>query len=68
MWQSFNVVISGMPVSGDQNIQAVYSDIGLDSDVLEDNHQRCVHVLEGMDFADLMADGILRVHLGGTNK
>ncbi len=68
MWECFNVVISGMPASGSQSIQAVYSDIGLDSDVMEDNHQRCVHVLEGMDFADLMADGILRVHLGGTNK
>lgn len=67
MWERFNIVISGMPVSGNQSIQAVYSDNGLDSDVLEDNHQRCVRVLETMDFADLMADGILRVHLGGTN-
>lgn len=67
MWQRFNIVISGMPVFGEQSIQAVYNDIGLDSDVLEDNHQRCVRVLEAMDFADLMADGILRVHLGGTN-
>lgn len=67
MWQRFNIVISGMPVSSVSGNQPVYRDIGLDSDVLEDNHQRCVLVLEAMDFADLMADGILRVHLGGTN-
>lgn len=67
MWQRFNIVISGMPSIREQNMQVIYSDIGMDSDVLEDNHQRCVHILEAMDFADLMADGILRVHLGGTN-
>ena len=67
MWNRFNVVISGLPASEDGNLQSVYNEVGLDSDVLEDNHQRCVRVLEAMDFADLMADGILRVHIGGTN-
>ena len=67
MWERFNIVISGMPVNEDEQVEALKNDSGLDSDVLEDNHQKCVRVLEGMDFADLMADGILRVHLGGTN-
>ena len=67
MWNRFNVVISGLPACEDGNLQSIYNEVGLDSDVLEDNHQRCVRVLEAMDFADLMADGILRVHIGGTN-
>ncbi len=36
MWQRFNIVISGMPVSSVSGNQPVYMDIGLDSDVLED--------------------------------
>ncbi len=67
MWERFNIVISGIPRSQDRSVENMQSDSGLDSDLLEDNHQRCVKVLEEMDFADLMADGILRVHLGGTN-
>jgi len=67
MWARFNIVVSGMPISENSDIAKMQSDNGLDNDLLEDNHQRCVKVLEEMDFADLMADGILRVHLGGTN-
>ena len=67
MWNRFNIVVSSLPTDSSQTNQVEIADGGLDSDVLEDNHQRCVHVLEAMDFADLMADGILRVHLGGTN-
>ena len=67
LWRRFNVVISGMPYNDSPELHGIFSDIGLDSDLLEENHQRCVHVLEAMDFADIMADGILKVHLGGKN-
>jgi len=67
MWDRFNIVISNLPSLSDEINQTEIADGGMDSDVLEDNHQRCIRVLEAMDFADLMADGILRVHLGGTN-
>lgn len=67
LWQRFNVIISGMPGDSSPEMHGVYTDVGLDSDVLEENHQRCVRILEAMDFADIMADGILRVHLGGKN-
>lgn len=67
MWNRFNIVISRSPEGTADMPQAEIAEGGLDSDVLEDNHQKCVHVLEAMDFADLMADGILRVHLGGAN-
>lgn len=67
MLERFNIVVSGIPSSIDPRIIGIQSETGLDSDVLEDNHQKCVNVLEAMDFADLMADGILRVHLGGNN-
>ena len=67
MWNRFNIVISNVPDDASGLSQIDIADGGLESDALEDNHQRCVGVLEAMDFADLMADGILRVHLGGAN-
>lgn len=67
LWNRFNIVISRAPDGTTGTPQTEIAEGGLDSDVLEENHQKCVHVLEAMDFADLMADGILRVHLGGAN-
>lgn len=70
MWTRFNIVINGIPEGAFNDpglADLILHDNELGSDVLEDNHQRCVKALEDMDFADLMADGILQVHLGGTN-
>ena len=70
MWNRFNITVNGIPVSAFSNqdiCHYIQQDTELGSDMIEDNHQRCVRVLENMDFADLMADGMLRVHLGGTN-
>lgn len=62
--ERFNIVVSSLPIN---KANAIHTDGSLDIDVLDDNRRRFVQILETMDFADLMADGILRVHLGGAN-
>ena len=40
----------------------------IDEDALEENFSAFALVLESMDFAEVMADGILQIRLGGTEK
>ena len=39
-----------------------------DEDALEENFSAFASILESMDFAEIMADGILQIRLGGTNN
>ena len=40
----------------------------IDEDALDENFSSFASMLESMDFAELMADGILQIRLGGAEK
>lgn len=67
LWNRFGIVIGGsqfemqMLQSGGMILQA-------DEDALEENFSSFAATLESMDFAEIMADGILQIRMGGAVK
>ena len=67
LWNRFGIVIGGsqfemqMLQSGGMILQA-------DEDALEENFASFAATLESMDFAEVMADGILQIRMGGAVK
>ena len=65
LWSCCGVVIGGTSFEegvfreSDLNLQA-------DSDALEHNFEQFASTMESLGFADVMADGILQIHLGGV--
>ena len=67
LWNRFGIVIGGS-----QFEMKILQDSGMilqvDADALDDNFNSFAGMLESMDFAEVMADGILQIRLGGTAK
>ena len=67
LWKRFGIIIGGR--SEDlARLQENNVIIQVSEDALENNFSEFAKVLESMDFAEQMADGILKIRLGGTNK
>lgn len=63
LWDRFGIIIGG----GTFEIQKLKSSgmiLQIGEDALEDNFNKFSQLLEEMDFATIMADGILQIHLG----
>lgn len=64
MWDRFGVVIGGSSFE----LEKLHSNgmiLQVDEDSLESNFSKFADALEAMDFAEVMADGILQIRLGG---
>lgn len=67
LWSRFGIVIGG-DETDIEKIQTTGSIISADTDALRDNFSRFAKTLEDINFADIMADGILQIRLGGVSK
>ena len=67
LWSRFGIVIGGDETDMEK-IQATGSIISADTDALRNNFNRFSKTLEAINFADIMADGILQIRLGGVSK
>ena len=67
VYDRFGIIIGG----GQFEMTTLYQSgmiLQIDEDALEDNFSAFASVLESMDFAEIMADGILQIRLGGTEN
>lgn len=63
MWERFNVIIGGRIED-----EKILNEAGIyiaDKDALIGNSKKFAELLEEMDFASIMADGILQINIGG---
>lgn len=63
MWERFNVIIGGR-----NEDEQILNNAGIylaDKDALSANSKSFADLLENMDFASIMADGILQINIGG---
>jgi hypothetical protein len=67
LWDRFGVIIGGSPFEM-KTLQDSGMILQIDEDALEDNFSSFATVLESMDFAEVMADGILQIRLGGAEQ
>ena len=67
LWDRFGIIIGGSQFEM-QTLQASGMILQIDEDTLEENFALFATMLESMDFAELMADGILQIRLGGADK
>ena len=67
LWKRLGIVIGGDETDMEK-IQATGSIISTDTDALRNNFSRFSKALEAINFADIMADGILQIRLGGVSK
>lgn len=67
LWRRFGIVIGG-DEEDLQRIQSSGSILSADTDALRANFDRFAKTLEAINFADIMADGILQIRLGGVSK
>ena len=65
LWDRFGIVIGGGQFEM-QKLQASGMILQADEDALEDNFASFAATLESMDFAEVMADGILQIRMGGA--
>lgn len=66
LWNRFGIIIGGSPFEMDK-LQKSGMLLQIDEDALEGNFDSFASTLEAMDFAEVMADGILQIRLGGIN-
>lgn len=67
LWERFGIIIGG----GQREMEILQNSgmiLQIDEDALEENFSSFANVLESMDFAELMADGILQIRLGSAEK
>lgn len=67
LWDRFGIVIGGSQ-SEMKTLHESGMILQIDEDALEENFASFAAVLESMDFAEVMADGILQIRLGGAEK
>lgn len=67
LWQRFGVLIGGSEFEISL-LQSTGIILQVDEDALESNFVSFASTLESMDFAEVMADGILQIRLGGANN
>ena len=64
LWDRFGIIIGGT-VYEMEKLQSSGMILQVDEDALEGNFTAFAGTLESMDFAEIMADGILQIRLGG---
>lgn len=67
LWERFGVVVGGSAFELDK-LQSNGSILQVDEVSLENNFSAFASMLESMDFAEIMADGILQIRLGGVDN
>ena len=67
LWERFGIVIGGGQFEM-HTLQSSGMILQIDEDALEENFASFASTLESMDCAEVMADGILQVRLGGAKK
>ena len=67
LWERFGIVIGGSQFEM-QTLQNSGMILQIDEDALEENFTAFAATLESMDFAEVMADGILQIRLGGAER
>ncbi|MBW8380977.1 MAG: hypothetical protein K0M69_00440 [Youngiibacter sp.] len=67
LWERFGVIVGGSAFELDK-LHNNGSILQVDEDSLEDNFNAFASMLESMDFAEIMADGILQIRLGGADN
>lgn len=65
LWERFGIIIGGSQFEM-QILQTSGMILQIDEDALDANFSSFAAMLESMDFAELMADGILQIRLGGA--
>ena len=65
LWNRFGIIIGGSGFEMDK-LQKSGMILQVDEDSLENNFAAFADNLEAMDFAEIMADGILQIRLGGV--
>lgn len=67
LWDRFGIIVGGSSFEM-QNLQESGMILQIDKDALDENFLSFASMLESMDFAEIMADGILQIRLGGAEK
>ena len=67
LWDRFGIIIGGSQFEM-QTLQDSGMILQIDEDALDENFSLFASLLESMDFAELMADGILQIRLGGAEQ
>lgn len=67
LWNRFGIVIGGSQFEM-RKLQTGGMILQADEDALEENFSSFAATLESMDFAEVMADGILQIRMGGAAK
>ncbi len=67
LWDRFGIIIGGTPFEM-QKLHSSGTILQVDEDALEENFALFATALEAMDFAEVMADGILQIRLGGVEN
>lgn len=65
LWERFGIVVGGSSFELNK-LQSSGMILQVDEDSLENNFSAFADTLEVMDFAEIMADGILQIRLGGV--
>lgn len=67
LWEYFGIIIGGGSFEMEKLNESGMI-LQIDEDALEDNFSSFASTLEAMDFAEVMADGILQIRLGGAGE
>lgn len=67
LWDRFGIIIGGSQFEM-QKLKSSGMILQIDEDALEENFTSFATTLETMDFAEVMADGILQIRMGGNKK
>ena len=66
LWERFGIIVGGSTYELER-LQSSGMFLQIDEDSLERNFTSLAVLLESMDFAEVMADGILQIRLGGSD-
>ena len=67
LWDRFGIIVGGSQFEM-KTLQESGMILQIDEDALDENFSSFASMLESMDFAEIMADGILQIRLGGAEK
>ena len=67
LWERFGIIIGGSQFEM-EILQTSGMILQIDEDALDENFDSFAALLESMDFAEIMADGILQIRFGGAEE
>ena len=67
LWNRFGIIVGGSQFEMEK-LHNSGMILQIDEDALEGNFSAFANTLESMDFAEVMADGILQIGMGGLNN